>query len=246
VLVVGGEGLRTALVELGLEPVDGADDNPMAVVQGFHPTVGWRALAEGAIGVSRGLPWVASNLDRTIPTARGLAPGNGALVDTVAAAAGRRPDAVAGKPHRPLFDETLLRIECSRPLIVGDRLDTDIEGARRSEADSLLVMTGVTDLATICTAGPEHRPTYIAATLEGLLEPFAAPTYADGSWRLAGWQVRCQDGRLEVVQAGDDRDAGLAAVVSAAWRWYDENDGADLGGIDHAAATLRLQRPRGG
>ncbi len=129
VLVVGGEGLEVALRERGLVPVSGAADSPVAVVQGFHPDVGWRQLAEAAYALAGGVPWVASNLDLTVPTARGIAPGNGALVAAVSTAAGRQPDVVAGKPFRPLFDETLLRIGSERPIVVGDRLDTDIEGA---------------------------------------------------------------------------------------------------------------------
>ena len=129
VLVVGGEGLETALKEHDLVPVSSADDDPAAVVQGFHRSVGWELLAEGAYAIRSGLPWIASNLDLTVPTARGIAPGNGALVGAVATAVGREPDIVAGKPYRPLFDETVRRISSRRPLVIGDRLDTDIEGA---------------------------------------------------------------------------------------------------------------------
>ena len=77
VLVVGGEGLCRALEERGLVPVSSADDDPVAVVQGFAPELGWSLLAEGAYALATGLPWIASNLDLTIPTARGIAPGTG-------------------------------------------------------------------------------------------------------------------------------------------------------------------------
>ena len=97
VLVVGGEGLETALKEHDLVPVSSADDDPAAVVQGFHRSVGWELLAEGDYAIRSGLPWVASNLDLTVPTARGIAPGNGALVGAVATAVGREPDIVAGQ-----------------------------------------------------------------------------------------------------------------------------------------------------
>ncbi|MGI8888718.1 MAG: HAD-IIA family hydrolase, partial [Nocardioidaceae bacterium] len=137
VLVIGGEGLEEALRERDFVPVlAGADipepdqsdaSAPMAVVQGFAPSVSWRQLAHGAAVISSGALWVASNLDLTIPTAYGISPGNGTLVNAVAAAVGRRPDVVAGKPFRPLFDETVRRVSAGRPLVVGDRLDTDIE-----------------------------------------------------------------------------------------------------------------------
>jgi HAD superfamily hydrolase (TIGR01450 family) len=189
VLVVGGEGLEVALRERDLRPVSRLAYGPLAVVQGFHPDIGWRQLAEGSYAASRGLPWVVSNLDLTVPTADGIAPGNGTLVAAIQAVVGHPPDVVAGKPYRPLFDETVRRIGAERPLVVGDRLDTDIEGANRCQADSLLVMTGVTDVAALCRADPLRRPSYVAWTLEGLVTAHQAPRRDGGSWVLEDWSV---------------------------------------------------------
>ena len=119
VLLVGGEGLRIPLEERGLRCVGSLDDEPVAVVQGFHPDVGWRALAEASYAIESGLPWFASNTDMTIPTARGIAPGNGSLVQAVRNATGATPT-VAGKPERALFDETLERMP-GRPTADGGR-----------------------------------------------------------------------------------------------------------------------------
>jgi HAD superfamily hydrolase (TIGR01450 family) len=242
VLVVGGDGLVWALRERGLEPVTSRAENPVAVVQGFHPSVGWHQLAEGAAAIRAGAIWVASNLDLTFPTPDGPAPGNGALVNAVGAAVGREPDVVAGKPYRPLFDETVRRVGSQRPLVVGDRLDTDIEGAVRAEVDSLLVMTGVTDVLTLLQAVPEQRSTYVAWTMEGLFAPHAAPQRRDGgAWVLDGWTARVQEGRVRVqaeaeaesAAEGNDRgrDAALRVAVVAAWAWQDER-GEPVSGID--------------
>lgn len=222
VLVVGGEGLEVALQERGLTPVSTLAEKPVAVVQGFHPDVGWRQLAEGAYAVTGGVPWVASNLDLTVPTSDGIAPGNGTLVAAVAAAVGHGPDVVAGKPYRPLFDETLLRIGAERPIVVGDRLDTDIAGAVTCGADSLLVMTGVTDVAALCEAEPGSRPSYLAWTLDGLLTGHQPPELDGAAWVLDDWSVSTADDRLDVESRGSDRDAGLRCVAAAAWRWYDD------------------------
>lgn len=170
VLVIGGEGLRQALLGYGLELVSGADDEPAAVVQGYRPDTSWKDLAEAAYAIQRGVPWFAANTDKTMPTARGIAPGNGALVGAVAAATGTWPT-VAGKPEPALHRETMIRTEAQRPLIVGDRLDTDIEGANRAGVDSLLVLTGVTALSQLKDAPKEHQPTYAAEDLRGLVEP---------------------------------------------------------------------------
>lgn len=170
VMAIGGEGLRQALLEHGLTPVNSAEEEPAAVVQGYRPDTTWKDLAEAAYAVERGIPWFAANTDRTMPTARGIAPGNGALVAAVAAATGTWPT-VAGKPEPALHRETMIRTKAQRPLVVGDRLDTDIEGANRAGVDSLLVLTGVTRLADVRKAPKEHQPTYLAEDLRALLEP---------------------------------------------------------------------------
>ena len=70
----------------------------MAVVQGWTPELDWRMLAEGAFALARGLPWIATNTDLTVPTGRGIAPGNGSFVALLGRVVGRSPDVVAGKP----------------------------------------------------------------------------------------------------------------------------------------------------
>lgn len=170
IFVVGGDGLRQALQEHGLTVVDSAEHDPAAVVQGYRPDTTWTDLAEAAYAIERGAPWFAANTDRTMPTARGIAPGNGALVSAVAEATGKWPT-VAGKPEPALHRETMIRTQAQRPLVVGDRLDTDIEGANRAGVDSLLVLTGVTRLEDLQKAPREHQPTYLAQDLRGLLEP---------------------------------------------------------------------------
>ncbi len=229
VLVVGGEGLEEALRAHELEPVDSDREEPAAVVQGFHPGVGWTLLAEGGYALRRGVPWVASNLDVTVPTSRGIAPGNGALVEALAVAVGRRPDVVAGKPFRPLFDETVLRTSSRRPIVIGDRLDTDIEGAVTCGADSLLVMTGVTDVHALCRASSTSRPDYVSWTMEGLLTPHPAPRLdGDGTCSLSGWVVGTNDDVLVIRRTGDDAGDGLRAVAMAAWHAADQAPGHDL------------------
>ncbi|MEU8137992.1 HAD-IIA family hydrolase [Streptodolium elevatio] len=218
VLAVGGEGLVAALRERGLEPVSSAQDDPVAVVQGFAPTVDWALLAEASYAVGAGLPWIASNLDLTIPTERGIAPGNGALVGVVRAATGVEPVA-AGKPELPLHRESMLRTKAKRPLVVGDRLDTDIEGAVNGGVDSLLVMTGVTDVPQLLAASPRMRPTYVAADLRALLAELPRPTEAedgDGAWVCGDCTARVDGGRLVLEGDGEPYDA-LRAACAAVW-----------------------------
>ncbi len=232
VLVVGGEGLNVALRERGLVPVAKATDAPVAVVQGFHPDLSWRQLAEGAYALATGIPWVASNADLTLPTEGGVAPGNGALIETLRIATGRSP-MVAGKPEPPLFFEALARSGGSRPLVVGDRLDTDIEGANASDMPSLLVLTGVTDLALLVTAPEKQRPTYVSADLGGLFVAHPAPSVEGSVARCGGWEAAVEDKAVRLSGSGDRMD-GARALLAAAWSVPEPAD------LDVAAALAQL------
>ncbi|MGW1056249.1 HAD-IIA family hydrolase [Streptomyces sp. NPDC001118] len=216
VLVVGGEGLRAALRERGLAPVESADDDPAAVVQGYGgPDLAWGRFAEASYAVARGVPWFASNTDLTIPSGRGIAPGNGAAVAVVRIATGKEPQ-VAGKPLPPMHKETILRTGAERPLVVGDRLDTDIEGAFNGGVDSLLVLTGVTDGAQLLAAPPRHRPTFVDADLRGLLtgQPEVVPLVE--GFRCGGFTATAGADRMELEGEGEPLD-GLRALCAAAW-----------------------------
>lgn len=182
VLAVGGPGVAEALRERGYVPVTSVDDDPVAVVQGYGHDVTAGDLAQAAYAVQRGALWLATNTDHTLPTATGYAPGNGALVLAVGAAVGRGPDLVAGKPDEPLYlmCAERLGVEPSRVLAIGDRLETDIEGAHHAGMDSLLVLTGVHGIRDAVGAPPDARPTWLARDLRALLsdteelEPAAA------------------------------------------------------------------------
>jgi HAD superfamily hydrolase (TIGR01450 family) len=237
VLVVGGAGLREALTAEGLVPMDSVDQGPAAVVQGFSPDIGWRMLAEGTRAVRSGLFWMATNLDLTFPTIYGPAPGNGSLVRAVATAAGREPDDVAGKPRPGAFLEAARQAGSNHPLVIGDRLDTDLEGAQAAGMPGLLVLTGLTGAADLLTAEPHLRPDLLARDLGGLLVEHPAATVTDvsgtlarGSCRAASVQVRFGTGpaAVEVLDDGGDALDLLRAATVAAWAVRDLQPDAEL------------------
>ncbi|MEU2612375.1 HAD-IA family hydrolase, partial [Micromonospora sp. NPDC007271] len=215
VLVVGAEALRAELRAAGLRPVSSADENPAAVAQGYGPEVGWVDLAEASLAVRAGAAWYATNTDRTLPSPRGPLPGNGSLVAVLRTALGREPDVVVGKPEPALFATAARRAGAGRTLVVGDRLDTDIEGARRAGLDSLLVLTGVSDVPELLAAPEQRRPTYVSVDLAGLFDP-AAVVRVPGVSHAGGWSVIVTDGGLVLDGAGRPLDA-LAALCAAAW-----------------------------
>jgi HAD superfamily hydrolase (TIGR01450 family) len=234
VLVVGGSGLRMAVRERGLRPVSTALDRPQAVVQGYWPDLSYSLLAEGGLAVAAGALFVASNGDLTLPGRRGSQPGNGSLIQVIATATGVQP-LVAGKPEPPLHRESVLRTGAKHPLVVGDRLDTDIEGAHRVGADSLLVLTGVTSPAGAVLAPPSQRPTYLAEDLAGLLEPHPEVSSADGAFSCGGWTATRTEDQLELSGDGERID-GLRALCAAAWTTE---------GVTAASARSAIQRLEG-
>ncbi len=176
VLVVGAEALADEVRLIGLQPVYEASPDVDAVVQGLDKKLGWRELSEAVLAIRAGALWVACNVDLTLPTERGQVIGNGALVAAVEAATGAHPE-VAGKPNRPLMDQSAKSANATRPLVVGDRLDTDIAGAHAADLDALMVLSGVSTPLELLEG--DLRPRYLATDLTAMTEPAATLEIAE-------------------------------------------------------------------
>lgn len=231
ILVVGGDGLTTAVTEAGFTVTGSALDAPAAVIQGFSPDIGWLHLAEasyalgskapGSAETGEPIPWVATNTDWTLPQERGLAPGNGTLVSAVHLAVGRLP-VVAGKPETPIFTEATARFGAAHPLFLGDRLDTDILGANRAGIASALVLTGVDGPKQVLAADAKSRPTFVIDDLRQLFKPYPQVTekvHRGGARMLTvGRSVVSMAGStVRVVRAGNSRIDLLRAGAAAIW-----------------------------
>src|SRR4051812_1772448 len=231
---LGAGGLVGGIRGAGLEPVLVGDPRAVAIVSGYAPEMRWKVIMRGATLIRNGLPWVATNTDLTLPIGDGLAPGHGLLVRLISDFAEVTPQ-VAGKPERPLLDETRLRVEGDHPLMIGDRLDTDIEGGHRAGTDSMLVMTGVSTLTDLARARAEERPTWIGHDLTALTRPGVAAEGEEGRFRAGSWTSWVDESRLVVRGQGDapaDLDAWWTAVAAAAWDHVDRTGGeADTGGL---------------
>lgn len=225
VLVIGGEGITTELERGGYRVTRSADDGPDAVVQGFTPEIGWRDLAEasfalnahGGAGEPGGIPWIATNMDWTIPVERGIAPGNGTLVSAVHTAVGRFP-IVAGKPETPIFEEARRRFAAERPLVVGDRLDTDILGANRAGMTSAVVLTGIDRAKQLLAADSASRPDFILGDLRELHEPYPATEVVRGAVRVGPARVKVDGRRVVILDEGDGGLDLLRAACAAIWQ----------------------------
>jgi glycerol 3-phosphatase-2 len=169
VMVVGGPGLRQALEAAGARLVDGpAWRDAEVVAVGFDPDLTYAKVRDATLAIRAGARFVGSNPDATLPTPEGLWPGAGATLALLRAATGVAPE-VAGKPERALLDAAAAAIGPGPYLMVGDRADTDLDGARRLGWSTALVLSGVTRLVDLpdLAAAPDH----LLADVAGLLDP---------------------------------------------------------------------------
>lgn len=230
VLIVGTQALADAIVGVGLRPVCGWADKPVAVVQGHSPETGWSDLAEAALAIRGGALWVATNTDPTLPSERGLLPGNGSMVAALRTATDTEPQ-VVGKPSPILVRDALARGDFHAPLIIGDRLDTDIACAHAAGLPSLMVLTGVGSAWDAITAGPAYRPTYLAADLRCLHRDAGQFAVApQPAWRveIRGHKLTVR-GDLACEEPGDDGLSIIRAVAWAAWNAYPDAPRDSLG-----------------
>ncbi|MDQ0095404.1 HAD-IIA family hydrolase [Paeniglutamicibacter psychrophenolicus] len=214
VLVVGSAYLRDCVSSFGMEIVASHRDLPQGVIQGFDPSLGWKDLAEAAFAIQGGAIWVATNTDRTIPRAEGIAPGNGSLVEAVSAATNVQP-LVAGKPEPLLFRRAAETFEATRPLVVGDRLDTDILGGNNAGYNTVLVLTGIDSARSALAARTAERPDYIIADLSGLYADYPVV-------EVTGFGIRCGAALASVngdaiTVNGDEADLDSWRAACAAW-----------------------------
>ena len=231
VLVVGGPGLRQALEAAGARLVDGpAWRDAEVVAVGFDPDLTYGRVRDATLAIRAGARFVGSNPDTTLPTPEGIWPGAGATLALLRASTGVRPE-VAGKPERALLDTAAAAIGPGPYLMVGDRADTDLDGAHRLGWSTALVLSGVTRLADL----PEltNAPDHLLADVGGLLDPpgpvvrpatppdqAAAARHREtgpgGTAAVTGGPPVAETGQpLRVVAIDEDRVVGAAAVRPA-------------------------------
>lgn len=214
VLIVGAQALAEEVRQRGLRPVRAASEDPAGVVQGHSIDTNWAILAEASLAIRAGALWVAANLDSTLPSDRGILPGNGAMVAAVRMATGADPQ-VAGKPSPPLMRDAVERAAALRPLVIGDRLDTDIAGGAAAGLPTLLVLTGVSTPLDVLRAPVGQRPDFISSDLGALNRPAENSKVAP----VAGWAVEAQESELVLRCSTVDPQPldALRAVCVSAW-----------------------------
>jgi len=167
--VIGEQGIRDALTQAGVDIVDGEPDRTDLVVVGWDRHADYDRLRTASLLVQRGARLVATNPDASYPAPDGLWPGAGALLAVVTTTTGATPT-VVGKPNVPMFEAAAAMSAARRPLMVGDRLDTDIAGASAAGWDSMLVLTGASRTQELPMPSATALPTYLGADLGAVLD----------------------------------------------------------------------------
>ena len=169
--VVGETGVRDLLAAHGIEVI-GADGRADCVVVGWDRGATYERLRDACVHVQKGAALIATNPDPAFPAGDALWPGAGALLAVITTTTGATPE-VVGKPFPAIFEASRAAAGGGRPLVVGDRLDTDIAGAAALGWDSLLVLSGITSGAMLKRS--PVRPTFVGEGVSALLEPGAPP-----------------------------------------------------------------------
>jgi glycerol-1-phosphatase len=181
--VIGERGVREALAAAGIRILDGEPERSDLVVVGWDRSVDYRKLRVASILVERGAKLVATNADAAYPAPDGLWPGAGAILAAVTTTTGAVPT-VVGKPGRPLFEAAARLTGAKSPLVIGDRLASDIVGAHGMGWDSLLVFTGTARPADLLRGFP--LPTYLGTDVSAVLEDTARGEFRRAAQRDVG------------------------------------------------------------
>jgi 4-nitrophenyl phosphatase len=166
VYVIGEDGLKEALADVGCRIVTGEEDvlDSEFVVMGLDRQITYEKLANAAIAVRAGARFISTNADKALPTERGLLPGNGSLTSVITTTTREQPFFI-GKPEPLMIDLILQKTGLKKKdlLMIGDNYETDILAGIGAGIDTAIVLTGYTSKEEL--EGVTVRPTYQWNTL---------------------------------------------------------------------------------
>jgi 4-nitrophenyl phosphatase len=166
VFIVGEEGLHNALTEVAGCTV--AEDAVDYVVQGIDREFSYAKLKKASLLIQAGATYIATNVDKALPTEEGLLPGAGSILAALQTASGTKP-VVMGKPEARMIEYALesLGVEKERAVVVGDNLETDILAGVKADVRTVLVLSGFSKVDDVEEA--DGKPTLVVETLTELM-----------------------------------------------------------------------------
>lgn len=209
IYLVGTTGLAAALESEGLSVTRTLDDDPVAIAQGLDPDITYQTIVAACEAITAGIEWWATNPDYSMVGAKSRVPGNGAFIDMLSGLTGAQPT-VVGKPSPHMMEFAAHRIGATRPLMVGDRLDTDIEGGNSAGFETALVLTGVHDIHDALRARPGLRPSYILPSLRSLSKLIGNSAQRPAACRIV-------DGELHLDESAHVGATDVENALRIAW-----------------------------
>lgn len=171
------------LIDMGIEAIMPFDRfrslDPQVALIAYDVGLTYEKLRNFCLFLREGISYFATHPDINYPSKDGLLPDCGSYIELIAASTGRRPDQIFGKPHLSMYHDILQRHQIlpKDTLIIGDRLYTDIQGGINTGIETLLVLTGETQIADI--AESPLKPTFCLPSLEAFYD----------------WLVRAENGK---------------------------------------------------
>lgn len=167
VFAVGEDGVRQALAERGFFLCDLYNVNAQFVVVGMDRGLSWDKLATATLNIRAGAKFIGTNPDTTLPTERGITHGNGAILAALQTATGIIPT-IIGKPEPIMYQQAMARLggTTEDTWALGDRLETDILGAKRAGIRSILVLSGITTREDL--AASDYQPEIVLPDIAAL------------------------------------------------------------------------------
>jgi 4-nitrophenyl phosphatase len=171
VYAIGGDELQQTLLDHGLGLSNG--NRADFVVVGLDRELNYSKLSQATLLIRAGAKFIGCNPDRTLPSERGLLPGNGATLAYLQASTDVTP-LIIGKPERAMFDAALAAMgtESAHTAMLGDRMETDILGAQQAGLRTILVLTGATDQASLAVSSV--KPDWVFDDIQELARAWSA------------------------------------------------------------------------
>jgi 4-nitrophenyl phosphatase len=168
--LIGGAGLEQEIENSGMNLLVGdAAKHVDFVIVGWDRDFDYEKLKTASLAIRNGAVYLSANKDATYPMPDEIWPGAGAIVAAVTTAAGREPAKSIGKPDTYMVRLGLERLGVQEKdaLMIGDRLETDIEAGNAAGVDTLLVLTGISTREDVERTG--ITPTFVLDSLASML-----------------------------------------------------------------------------
>ncbi len=147
VFIIGSPSFKELLRKSGIQLTNEYSD---VVVIGYDTQSTYAQIKQACINILNGAEFISTNMDNVIPFGKTFIPHTGAITSAVQYAVNREP-IVIGKPYKQMFNSAMKILDCDRHdcVVIGDRLDIDIQFSYNNNIYGYLVFTGVTKCSDI-------------------------------------------------------------------------------------------------